>query len=112
MGDYFYSISICGIVCGLTKRLAPVRYRDILNLLCSVMLISVILQPVSFNKEITYTPPYNTDTLICKIYADELINEINKLLSESAYNAKVDNIYCECKEHKLFKYFIVAYSIL
>ena len=116
MEKYFYSICACGVICGLIKRLADDKYREIINFFTCVLVVTVILQPISRTKGISFDfvngIENKSEETLSMIYSEELKNKLNILLEDNAYNAKVENIYCECKEHKLFKYFIVAYSIL
>lgn len=105
MGSYFYSICAGGIICGLAKRLTGEKYRDIMNFLCSLFIITTVLQPVKSMKGMSFdfenSLDNKTEEMLSVIYSDELETKLNTLLEDNAYNARVENIYCECKDGEI-----------
>lgn len=104
MGNYFYSICVSGIVCGIVKRLTGEKYREIINFVCCLIVITAILQPFVNTKGISFEfdkIDYQTEETLSVIYSDELKSRLNTLLSENEYNAEVKNIYCECKDGEI-----------
>ncbi len=105
MGNYFYTICASGIICGLVKRLVSEKYREIINFFCSIIVITAVLQPLQKTKGISLDFmggfENKSDVALSLIYSDELKNELNRLLADNEYNAKVANIYCECKEGEI-----------
>jgi len=105
MGEYFYSICACGIICGLVKRLTDEKYREIINFFTYVLVATVILQPIGRTKGIPFDVvngiENKSEETLSMIYSEELKNKLNILLEGNAYNAKVENIYCECKDGEI-----------
>ncbi len=105
MEKYFYSICACGVICGLIKRLADDKYREIINFFTCVLVVTVILQPINRTKGISFDfvngIENKSEETLSMIYSEELKNKLNILLEDNAYNAKVENIYCECKDGEI-----------
>lgn len=91
-----------GIAAGVLKRSVSEKHKSAANAAFTVFIILAILSPFKGTAAAGgYVPAINSDKAMEEIYKSELEFKLQNKLAENEYQARIENIYCNCKDGEI-----------